>query len=125
MTYSLDFRKKVLSVRESESLTFAEVASRFCVGVASVVRWSRRIDSKKHRNKPPISVNIDLLKEDVVLYPDAYYYERAQRLGVSTSGIWFALKRLGYTYKKNLKSSKSKRRSTLLFPEKDRHIPEK
>ncbi len=39
MTYSLDFRRKVLSVREEEGLTIAEVAIRFKIGVASVTRW--------------------------------------------------------------------------------------
>ncbi|WP_302848302.1 hypothetical protein [Nitrosomonas sp. Nm34] len=36
MAYSLDFRRKVLSVRKKEGLTIAEVAARFDVGVASV-----------------------------------------------------------------------------------------
>ena len=38
MSYSLDFRRKVLSVRERDKLSFREVADRFSVGVASVVR---------------------------------------------------------------------------------------
>ncbi|WP_288998979.1 hypothetical protein [uncultured Psychrobacter sp.] len=33
-------------------------------------------------------------------YPDAYYYERASRLGCSKSGVEAAMKRLGYTRKK-------------------------
>ncbi len=45
MTYSSDFRRKVLSVREKEGLTIAEVAVRFCVGVASVVRWLKTPES--------------------------------------------------------------------------------
>ena len=43
MTYSLDFRRKVLSVREKEGLTIAQVTERFDVGVASVTRWLDRI----------------------------------------------------------------------------------
>ena len=39
--------------------------------------------------------------EDVKKYPDAYNYERAQRLNVSTSGIYCALRRLEISYKKN------------------------
>lgn len=42
------------------------------------------------------------LKKHVEEYPDAYQYERAAVLGVSASGIWSALKRLGVTYKKTL-----------------------
>ena len=40
------------------------------------------------------------LKKDVEAYPDGYNYERAARLGVSTSGIYYALKRLNMSYKK-------------------------
>jgi transposase len=51
MTYSLDFRRKVLSVREKEDLTIAEVAARFCVGVASVVRWLKKPKPERSRHK--------------------------------------------------------------------------
>ncbi|NQY82996.1 MAG: hypothetical protein HRT36_08355 [Alphaproteobacteria bacterium] len=36
MTYSSDFCRKILSVREQDELTVSEVISRFGVGVASV-----------------------------------------------------------------------------------------
>jgi len=39
MTYSLDFQKKVLKVRAAECLSIEEVAIRFGVGKASVMRW--------------------------------------------------------------------------------------
>ncbi|MFI0436101.1 MAG: IS630 transposase-related protein [Parachlamydiaceae bacterium] len=42
--------------------------------------------------------------EDVKKYPDAYMYERAQRLCVSSAGIRFALKRLNITHKKKPRS---------------------
>jgi hypothetical protein len=38
---------------------------------------------------------MEALKRDVEKYPDAYQYERAQRLGVSQRGIGYAWKRLG------------------------------
>jgi len=41
MAYSLDFRRKVLVVREREQLTIAQVAQRFDVGKASVMCWLR------------------------------------------------------------------------------------
>ncbi|SDY26266.1 Transposase [Nitrosomonas sp. Nm58] len=46
MAYFLDFYRKVLSIREEEGLTIAEVAGRFSVGVASVVRWLKDIHCK-------------------------------------------------------------------------------
>ncbi len=100
MTYSSDFRRKVLSVREKEDLTIAEVAARFCVGVASVVRWIKHPDPKRTRNKPATKINMEVLARDVLEHPDAYQYERARRMGVSVQGINYALRRLGVSYKK-------------------------
>ena len=40
------------------------------------------------------------LSEDVEDFPDAYQRERAERLGVSKSAIYYALKRLNITFKK-------------------------
>lgn len=115
MRYSLDFRLKVLSVKEKESLSFAETAERFCVGLASIVRWSKKPEPQKSRHKPPTKINMEALKEDIVLYPDAYQYERAERLQASKTGIWHALKRLRVTYKKNSQASQSGSRKTLCF----------
>lgn len=102
MTYSHDFRKKVLSIKEKESLSFAKIAKRFDIGIATVVRWAKNIESKTSRNKPATKINMEALMRDVEAYPDAYQYERAQRLNVSKTGIGYALKRLGVTYKKTL-----------------------
>ena len=95
MTYSLDFRRKVLSIHEKEGLTIAQLAERFDVGVASVTRWLDRIEPCMKRNKPATKIDILALARDVEEYPDAYLYERAARFGVSVTGIFLALRRLG------------------------------
>jgi transposase len=120
MTYSLDFRRKVLKVREEEGLTIPEVAERFCVGIASVTRWLRVIEPRKTRNKPATKINMEALSQDVEQYPDAYQHERATRLGVSVQGINAALRRLGVTYKKTPKASKGQRRATTHLPREGR-----
>lgn len=51
MTYSTDFRRKVLEVREEENLTIAEVAERFKIAVASVVRWSKVLEANRTRRR--------------------------------------------------------------------------
>jgi len=52
MTYSLDFRKKVLAVRERESLSFEDVALRFDIGSKNTVfRWTKQLEPCKTRNK--------------------------------------------------------------------------
>ena len=110
MAYPKAFRQKVLEVREKEKLSIREVAERFCIAVASVVRWRNNPEPKITRNKPATKVNMEALKKDVEQYPDAYQFERAKRLGVCTAAIHYALKRLGVSYKKNSTSPKGRRR---------------
>ncbi|CAM4456902.1 MAG: hypothetical protein LEGION0403_FIIPPAGN_02782 [Legionella sp.] len=100
MTYSLDFRKKVLKVRAAEGLSIEEVAIRFGVGKASVMRWLIHLEPPKNRNKPATKIDMEALKKDVELHPDSYQYERAKRFNVSKTGIRTALIRLKISYKK-------------------------
>ena len=116
MTYSLDFRQKVLSVRERDNLTFKQVARRFSIGVATVVRWSNSPDIKPYVRVKHRKIDPDLLAQDVEKYPDAYQFERAERFGVCQKAIWSALRRLGVTYKKSLKASQGERRQTTTLP---------
>lgn len=115
MTYSLDFRLHILAVKKKKNLSFAETAERFSVGIASIVRWSKKPAPQTTRNKPPVKINMDALQADILQYPDAYQYERAERLSVSPTGIWYALKRLNVTYKKNSQTSQSGSRRTCYF----------
>jgi transposase len=50
------------------------------------------------------------LAEDVINNPNAYQYERAERLEVSQAAVHFGLKRLGVTYKKNARTYKRRQR---------------
>lgn len=118
MTYSIDFRQKVLEIKNKEGLTFGETAKRFGVGIASLVRWCARIDPVMKRRKPATKIDREALQKDVTTYPDAYQHERAKRLGVSQQGIHDALRRLGVTYKKKPSASQSVPRKTItLLPE--------
>lgn len=112
MTYSLDFRKKVLQIKQEEGLTCKEVSERFKIGIMSVVRWGKRLEAQTKRNKPAVKIDMEALQTDIKSHPDAYQYERAERLGVSHRTIGYALKRLGVTYKKNPAASKSEFRKT-------------
>ena len=75
MTYSIDFRKKVLEIREREWLSLEEVAKRFGVGRASVFRWTQEMELKRKREKAASKIKEEELIEDVERYPDAYQYE--------------------------------------------------
>ena len=117
MTYSLDFRKNVLRVKTEEKLTYVERAFRFKIGKASLVRWNKELKPKRTRNKPATKIDMELLKADVFTYPDSYQYERTARLRVSKTGVYWALERLGVSYKKTLYHSKADAAKRLLFQE--------
>ena len=106
MTYSVDFRRRVLSIRKKEELTLEQTSQRFGVGRASLCRWLKRLEpdqSKPRRRK----IDLAALAEDVRNHPDAYLHERAARFGVVPNAIFQALRRLGVTHKKALKHPKA------------------
>ena len=83
----------------------------------TLMKWKHGIVPKTRRNKPTISVDMEALKRDIEEYPDAYQYERAERLGCGRGGIYHALKRLGVTYKKNTQASQGGSRKTICILE--------
>ena len=112
MTYSKDFRHKVLSIKKQEDLSFSQAAQRFGVSRDTVFRWSKNMIAKTKRIKPATKIAMEALKRDITLYPDAYQHERAARLNVSKAAIWYALKRLRVTYKKNSTAPQGRSRKT-------------
>jgi len=104
-----------LSIKESEKLRFADVSKRFKVGISSLVRWSKKIEPQTKRNKSATKIDMEALKRDVELYPDAYQPEQAGRLGVSQKDIFAALKRLRISYKKHSITPKQRPKSDLRF----------
>ena len=108
MTYSINFRKRVFAVQEEEGLSLSETGRRFHVTTRTLFRWKKRIEPVTKRNKPATKIDMDALRKDIEKHPDRYQYERAKELGVTQGAIWFALKRLEISYKKNSVSSKSR-----------------
>ncbi|HMS85909.1 MAG TPA: IS630 transposase-related protein [Nitrospira sp.] len=96
MAYPRDLRRKVLAVRTKEGLTIADVAARFDVGRASVVRWIKHVE-RNPQGARRRKIDLEALRQDVMDYPDAYQYERAQRFGVAQNAIFVALKKLQLT----------------------------
>ena len=106
MAYSLDFRRHIFRIKEKEGLTYQETSARFGITIRTLFRWANRIEPKTHRDKPSTKIDMEALKRDVMEHPDRYQYERAEVFGVSQSAIFYALKRLGVSNKKNAVSSK-------------------
>ena len=106
MTYSLDYRKQVLKSLD-EGMTFAGAAEFYNLSPTTIQNWKRRVQSKATRQTKPYKIPDDVLLNDVKEHPDDYQYERARRLNCSKTGIYHALKRLGISQKKDLRTSKS------------------
>jgi transposase len=108
MAYSIDFRRKVLEIKERDGLSLEEAALRFSISESSVFRWSKRLEPCRTRNKPATKIDMDALAHDVEQNPDAFQHERAELFGCSQRGICEALKRLKITRKKNILPSESR-----------------
>jgi len=104
MTYSHDFRDKVLKIRKEEKVSIRKLSKRFGIGPTTIMNWIIDPVAKKTRNKPATKIDMEALKKDVGERPDAYLMERAKTFKVSSRCIFYALKRLGIAYKKNTKS---------------------
>ena len=118
MSYSHHFIKKVLKLLK-EGHSYRKLSSRFKISTTSITNWKKGILPKGKRNKSNTKLNLEALKQDVLDYPDAYHYERANRLGVKKSCVGANLKKLNITYKKNANPSQSRRRQALLVQTED------
>ena len=112
---SVDLRERVVSAWERGEGTQAEVAKRFGVGVASVVRWvalKRQTESLEPRPKPGRPRKLDIehrakLLELVKRRPDSTLAELSESLEAAggpptcISTISRELERAGWTCKKN------------------------
>lgn len=105
MAYPAFFRRKVLKYKQEHNLTINQTAVHFKIGPASVVRWVHKPEPQKTRNRKATKISDEALLQDIADYPDDYQYERAERFGVTSMGIWHALRRLKITHKKNTGAS--------------------
>jgi transposase len=113
MTYSADFRAKVIKSVKNKDMSIRQACIFYDISKTTLQRWLKNPSIKQTRNKPPSKIPNDVLLKDVEQYPDDYMYERAQRLNCSKSGIEIALKRLGISQKKDLRTSKRSLSQTL------------
>lgn len=115
MTYPLKFREKVFATKDKLKLSYEQTSERFDVSIRTLFRWQTKITPCTSRNKPATVLDMDALAKDVECMPDAYQWERAERLGVSARTIGYGLKRLQISYKKNTEAPQSQRRGTYYF----------
>jgi transposase len=100
-------------------MSIRKLAEKYDISTRTIQNWEQGKLPIGKRNKPNSSLDKLLLLDDVKQYPDAYQYERAERLKVSQMCIWYNLKKLGITYKKNTKASQSRRRKAAIVSKED------
>lgn len=120
MTYSLDFRTKVLKIKKDQGMSYEKASEFFDLSKTTLLNWRKKLMPAKGRKKPATKIDMDSLALDVKNNPDKYQYERAISLGVSTRTVGYALKRLKVTYKKKPKTSEGKRRYEAHLPRKNK-----
>jgi transposase len=101
MTYSVDLRDRVVKFVKNGG-SKAEAARRYQVSRWCVHDWCKR------ENLNPVKItrrsrklDWNALKKDVQEHPDALLRERAERFGVNINAIWYALKQMKQSRKKN------------------------
>ena len=101
MPYSLDLRQKVINFVENGG-KITEAAHIFGVARASIYRWLARtkLEATKVKRRQR-KLDWKALEKDIKENPEAKLADRAKKFGVSTSSIFYALKKMKITRKKN------------------------
>lgn len=104
MSHSQDLRARVVAyVRSGGSK--AEAARIFSVGRSQVYAWLKlgdNLSAKKPGPKKPHKLHLDALQKAIEEKPDSHLQELATQFGVVKSTVFYGLKRLSITHKKNL-----------------------
>lgn len=112
MAYSLDFRKLAVRLVREENKSQVFVASHLKIALATLKNWLKREHLEAGKPGPTTSHKIDrqALKTMVAEEPDCYLDEYAERLGSKRSTVWYNLKVLKISRKKNHAIPGKKRR---------------
>ena len=114
MSYSPDLRKCVLDfINNGGSKAAAERT--FGVSRRTVYNWLAAEDPfayEKPGPKAPRHIDYDALRQHVADFPDSTLKERTKHFGVSTHGVFYALKKLNITRKKDANLQRTVSRKT-------------
>lgn len=102
MTYSLDLRRRVVEFVEQGG-SKAEASRVYRVSIWCVYDWCKRSDlrPKQLPERRKRKLDWEALRRHVQEHPDALLRERAEHFRVHINAIWYALKEIELTHKKN------------------------
>jgi len=105
MAYSIDFIKRAIEYKQ-EGHTFVQLHEAFEIPSATYYDWEEKLDSgyygreiKRERKR---KIDKDELKRQIAEKPDAFLRELAEKHGCTESAVFYALKKLNITRKKDL-----------------------
>lgn len=105
MAYSIDFRERALAYME-EGHTYKELYAAFKIYPSAIAKW-RKIHAETGSVKPQYrktrsrKIDKEKLQRAVEEKPDAYLSELAKPFGCTEQAVFYALKKLKITVKKN------------------------
>lgn len=116
MSYSLDLKNRVLSFIE-EGHSKVEASKLFHVSKRAIFLWIKEKKAQgelklKLHDRKPYKIDEIALIQYIQKNPDHYLKEIATSFHVSISAIFYALRRLKITYKKNVSLPRTVRRKT-------------
>ena len=125
MPYSLYLRQKVIIFVENGGM-ITEVSHTFGIGRASIYRQLSRqkletTKVKSHR----IKLDWKGLEKDVKQNPESKLADRAKKIGVNPKAIFYALKRMKITRKKQLRCRERNREERIKYYHKLRNFIKK
>ena len=102
--YSLDLRKRVITFIKSGN-SQVSASKIFALNLSTVNIWYLRYRSEGHyapraRLGAKRKIDLEALTSHISLNPDAKLKDMAKKFGVSIWGIYYWLKKLGFSYKK-------------------------
>ena len=100
MSYSIDFRRRVLAFVE-EGGSKAKAARLFKVHPSTIYEWLKRGEDLAPKPATTRRRKLDKasLARHVREHPDAVLRERAVHFGVRINSVWFAMRRMGFVKK--------------------------
>ena len=101
MTYGVDLRKRVVGFVSQGGIKI-EASRHFGISIWCVKDWCRRdkLSAKPHPRRLR-KIDMQKLSQHLQKHNDAILRERAAEFGVTEQAIWYALRRLKATHKKN------------------------
>jgi len=103
--YSIEFRKKAVEFKR-KGHTFIELKEVFGVSSDTYYRWVNEYDNGFPKNTEPRQrsrkIDKEKLRQAVEEKPDAYLSELAELFDCTPQAVFYSLKKMKITYKKNI-----------------------